>query len=1081
MLNWFSSFRPRPADRAGCSPAHPVSGLLHFNRFRDSIRRAGSAAGSRRSLRRQPGRWLAAVVLGLSMASGPGLPTAAFAQSIDWASGAFTRAEPMTSAEAAKQLKQLGSVDGHRRVVIQFERPMSPADRAALDAAGVSVLSPIGHHAFFASLDPDRMDERAIAGVDALRYVAPIERRAKMSARLFAGEIGEWTIVQPAITLDAGGEAPEVIREAIVALNILFHRDVTREESRAALARAGAVIESEFRSINGALVHVAASGISDVVDLDEVQWVESPLPLLTELNANNRVATQADVVQAAPYELDGTGVVVMVYDGGRALASHNDFGGRLTTRDSSSLSNHATHVAGTIGGDGAVSGGEQRGMAPNVTLESYGFQWGSGGIFLYTNPGDIEVDYFDAMNSYGAVIANNSIGTNTATNGFPCEITGEYGLTDTIIDAIVRGAFGDTMRIVWANGNERQSSNCGDLYYTTAPPACAKNHLTVGALNNNDDSVTSFTSWGPAKDGRLKPDLSAPGCRISGGIVSASTSGGYSTLCGTSMASPTVAGLAALMLQDFREQFPGRPDFLPSMMKALLIHNARDIENPGPDYKTGYGIVQIQDTIDFMRTGYFVEGVIGHGDVQEFIVQVVTPGQPLKVTLVWDDPPASPNAIPALVNDLDLLVTGPDGTFFPWTLNPANPAAPAVRTGPDRLNNIEQVLVDHASPGTWTVTVTGYSVPEGPQTFSLAASPSLVTTQIAFPQGLPEIIEPGVTTILPVEIVSTGETLVPGSAMVHVRTSGPGFVSSPLTLVGGNHYVAVLPATTCAVGMEFFVTAEGSQTGTVSFPAAAPSVVITPAIGVLSTIFEDQFDDDLGWTAGVPDDDATTGHWERANPVGTTVSGTQVQPADAFVGEFCYITGQHPGGGAGANDVDHGKTTLLTPVFDLSGLQWAQISYRRWYTNSAGANPFNDIFVVDISNDGGQTWTNVETVGPSGPGVVGGWIWYQFAAQDVIPLTDQVMLRFIASDYDPQALVEAAIDDFRIEGFACLSEPTSCPADLDGSGSVDSSDLLILFSQWGACSGCSGDLDGDGVVDSVDLLTLLGQWGPCSN
>src|SRR4030095_10123387 len=93
------------------------------------------------------------------------------------------------------------------------------------------------------------------------------------------------------------------------------------------------------------------------------------------VNDSNRALVQANALQAAPYNLTGAGVKVLVYDGGTARASHQDFGGRLTVRDSSGLIDHATHVSATIGGSGAASGGTFKGMAPGVTIESYGFQY----------------------------------------------------------------------------------------------------------------------------------------------------------------------------------------------------------------------------------------------------------------------------------------------------------------------------------------------------------------------------------------------------------------------------------------------------------------------------------------------------------------------------------------------------------------------------------------------------------------------------------------------------------------------------------------------------------------------------------
>ena len=172
-------------------------------------------------------------------------------------------------------------------------------------------------------------------------------------------------------------------------------------------------------------------------------YVEPPLPALTAVNDGNRPRTGSDVLQQAPYGLDGSGVTVLVYDAGQ-MFQHGDFGTRLTigTSDTGGISDHATHVGGTIGGDGSGSGGQFRGMAPGVDFVSYEFQQ-EGGLqqgFLYTDPGDIEADYTEAIAVHGADIANNSIGTNTASNGFPCEWEGNYGTTGALIDEIVRAA-----------------------------------------------------------------------------------------------------------------------------------------------------------------------------------------------------------------------------------------------------------------------------------------------------------------------------------------------------------------------------------------------------------------------------------------------------------------------------------------------------------------------------------------------------------------------------------------------------------------------------------------------------------------
>jgi subtilisin family serine protease len=338
--------------------------------------------------------------------------------------------------------------------------------------------------------------------------------------------------------------------------------------------------------VNGLVALLPRSRVDALAAEDAIAWVEPALPRMEGVslaaNDSNRVAIQADVLQAAPYSLSGAGVSVMVYDGGTARSTHDDFGGRLTVRDGSGLIDHATHVAATVGGSGAASGGTFRGMAPGVTIESYGFEYDGSGTFLFSNPGDFETDYASAL-ALGADIANNSIGSNVEPNGFACSIQGDYGVMSSLIDAVVGGSLGAPFRIVWANGNERQGSRCdvegfGD-YYSIAPPAGAKNHITVGALNSNDDSMTSFSSWGPTDDGRMKPDISAPGCQSSadGGVTSAGASSNtsYVVFCGTSMASPTVCGISALLLEDHRVQIGG-PDPLSSTLKVLLAHTAQD-------------------------------------------------------------------------------------------------------------------------------------------------------------------------------------------------------------------------------------------------------------------------------------------------------------------------------------------------------------------------------------------------------------------------------------------------------------------------------------------------------------------------
>ena len=617
----------------------------------------------------------------------------------------------------------------HRHVVLRFGRPLTESERRHLAGAGIELLSSLDGRTYFVAFSQPTIDVTEVTAKTPLVGVAEIKRSWKLHPLFAGGDVPVWSRVDR--------QTPEPQDDPLVAAYVMLHRDVPLlMEGSAAAERHGAVIRAVLTSVHGLFIELRASAIPALADEDAVQWVEPPLPAFQPVADRNRELTQAEIVHNDPvYGLDGSGVSVMVYDAGVGDRTHPDYGGRLSPRDQSDILAHSTHVAGIIGGDGFASGGRFRGMAPAVSIESYGFQtdFDPELVPLFADPGDMESDYTDAITLRGVDLANNSIGSNTCTNGFDCEINGDYGVVSNLIDGIVRGSLGRPLTVVFSAGNERACERCrlegvstSEGYRSLSPPSGAKNHLCVGAVNANDDSMTAFSSWGPTDDGRIKPDVVAPGCEVGDdfGVTSLAVGGGYLALCGTSMSAPTVAGLAALVIQDFREQFPGRDDLRPATIKCLFAHNAVDVGALGPDYQNGYGSVRVADTIDFLRTGQFLENELGQSESRSLLVAVDPQDAGLKVTLTWDDVPATPNVTNALINDLDLRVYDPTGArYYPWTLDPDNPSLPAVRTRADHLNNMEQVMVDAPAPGLWLVQVFGFAIPAGPQTYSLCVSP----------------------------------------------------------------------------------------------------------------------------------------------------------------------------------------------------------------------------------------------------------------------------------------------------------------------------------------------------------------------
>lgn len=275
----------------------------------------------------------------------------------------------------------------------------------------------------------------------------------------------------------------------------------------------------------------------------------------------------------------------------------------------------------------------------------------------------------------------------------------------------------------------------------------AKNTLQVGAVPSDMMRVPAFSSRGPTHDGRMKPDLVAPGTQVAGtgGVTSTYVRNGYATGIGTSMSTGIAGGAVALLTEWYRKacDLTGYPP--PELTRALLVHGADDVVDPtfwagaGPDYASGFGRMRVKDAVDLVQHHY--GGSLASAASVHTTTITIPRTAPLKVTLAWSDPPWHPAYGPGphgiLNNDLDLLLIAPDGRRYgPWILDPKQPEVAAVRasyasgvtpTARDARNTVEQVVVDDAAPGTWTIQVTASQLNFSPQAFvvvSEAVGPS---------------------------------------------------------------------------------------------------------------------------------------------------------------------------------------------------------------------------------------------------------------------------------------------------------------------------------------------------------------------
>ena len=261
-----------------------------------------------------------------------------------------------------------------------------------------------------------------------------------------------------------------------------------------------------------------------------------------------------------------------------------------------------------------------------------------------------------------------------------------------------------------------------------------------------------------------------------------------------------------------------------------------------------------------------------------------------------------------------------------------------------------------------------------------------------------------------------------GDVTLYASANGTPYMALPMTPTGNpDEYGAEIPRQSAAV-VKYYIQATETNGGARNEPPGAPTRKLdTFLAGPASAVLAWDMETSPGWTIGATGDNATTGIWLRADPVGSIA-----QPEDDHTpapGTQCFVTGNaSPDAFPGVNDVDGGRTTLTTATFNAlsGGIKLPVVSYYRWYSNNAGDAPYTDTWKVDISNNNGTSWVPVENTTDSDLT----WRRVLFFIKDYVTPTSTMKLRFVASDLGDPSLVEAAVDDFSLLGF-----PTTAAVD----------------------------------------------------
>ena len=506
------------------------------------------------------------------------------------------------------------------------------------------------------------------------------------------------------------GQTPEEVRKIVANYDLKllkekeeFYRRKEQSEKKKALSAAAInnwpiVIQKEDGSL-AELMKLSPDGYPMYYSTDNVNAARSTRT--NHLHSGGSLGLN----------LEGQGMTVRVWDGGRVRASHNAFGSRVTVVDNptEALVAHSTHVTGTM--IASANPASVKGMAPQASART--FNWTDDESEALS---EIQLGMLVSNHSYGVPISG-------ANGPLPSWIIGAY-ISDSYAWDEIAYLSPYYLQVASAGNDGDNNANTDPIAFgfdKLVGNKVAKNNLVVANaqdVSTNTDgtisssiNINSSSSQGPADDLRIKPDITGNGT----GLTSTNSTSNTSTtvMSGTSMSSPNVAG-SLILLQQYHNNLYG--SFMRSAtLKGLACHTADDAGDIGPDAVFGWGLLNTKKAAETLTnnglSSWVSEENLNQG--QTFTMNVNSNGStPLIASITWTDVPGTMNTtgVPndntaALINDLDIRITKNSTAYYPWKLS-SDPNSPATRNSDNAVDNVEQVKIDTPTSGQYTITVT---------------------------------------------------------------------------------------------------------------------------------------------------------------------------------------------------------------------------------------------------------------------------------------------------------------------------------------------------------------------------------------